>query len=834
MGVGLERERFEAADYERFGERLWRSLEALRLLLKRPGFGEGEPSLGAELELFLIDAAGRPLPLNRAVLRETFDPRLTVELDRFNLECNLRPSPLAGRPFSALRREIVGALSEVRRAARAYGGGVALIGILPTIVSQDLQRGAMTDEPRYRALSAALRQLRRGPFRMDIAGEEPLAITCDDVTFEGANTSLQLHLRVAPGDFARVFNASQLATAPALAVAANSPIFLGHRLWHETRVALFKQAVDERDTGKRRESRVGLGSEWVREGAYEIFARNVERHEVLLPAMGDEDPLECVRAGGVPQLQELRLHQGTVWHWNRAVYDPAAGGHLRVEMRGLPAGPTTPDMIANTAFLIGLTLGLARDAQAWTDGMPFEQVEHNFYRAAQQGLEATLAWTDGPGGAAIELPAGELVRRLLPVARRGLEEWGVEPAECEWALSPVEVRAASGQTGARWQRAALTALEPELGRPRALSAMLQAYLERAARETPVDSWSLPAREGRVRVAIAPEVDAVPESAEEFLRWLGGPVLLRQPGRNRSRTRAVVTLLHGNEPSGVRAVHAWLRSGAVPAVDAVFVIAAVSAALESPGFAHRQLPGARDLNRCFVPPHEGPEGELAREILNLLDSVGPEALVDLHNNTGRSIPYGVGPRAGSEELALVSLFGDRYVHSDLRLGALVEIAAGAFPSVVIECGRAGAEAADAVAREGLARFLGAPRLGSRAAHHVQVMTEPLRVEVLSGLRLGLGEAPAEGVDLTLAAEIDRHNFDRLEPGHRIGWLAPGAPWPLRARGRDGRDVSHELFEVCDGVLRTRREIIPIMITNDPGIALSDCLFYVVRAAAADPA
>ncbi|MGI9591214.1 MAG: glutamate--cysteine ligase, partial [Myxococcota bacterium] len=445
MGVWLDRERFEPADFEKFAERLQGSLAALKELLARPGFGEGPPWLGAELELFLVDAAGRPLPLNRAVLRESFDPRLTVELDRFNLECNLRPTPLAGQPFGALRREIVGALAEVRRAARAYGGGVTLIGILPTLVAQDLQRGAMTDEPRYRALSAALRQLRRGPFRMRIAGEEPLAVTCDDVTFEGANTSLQLHLRVPPRDFARVFNAAQLATAPALAVAANSPTFLGHRLWHETRVALFKQAVDERGPEKGRESRVGLGSEWVREGAWEVFARNVERHEPLLPLVEDEDPLAQVRSGGVPRLTELRLHQGTVWHWNRAVYDPADGGHLRVELRSLPAGPTTPDMIANTAFLIGLTLGLATDADAWIAGLPFATVEHNFYRAAQQGLESTPTWTDEAGGAPLELPAAELVRRLLPVARRGLEAFGVEPEECEWALAPVVARAASGR-----------------------------------------------------------------------------------------------------------------------------------------------------------------------------------------------------------------------------------------------------------------------------------------------------------------------------------------------------------------------------------------------------
>jgi hypothetical protein len=809
MGLRIDRDRFEAAEYARFSERLERSLQALGELLSRPGFGAGEPSLGAELELFLIDSDGRPLPLNRAVLRETVDPRLTVELARFNVECNLRPTPLAGRSFSALAQELGGAVAEVRRAARAHQGRAAMIGILPTLRTEDLQRGAMTDVPRYRALSSALRQLRRGPFQMEISGAEPLEITCDDVTFEGANTSLQLHLRIAPGAFARVFNAAQLASAPALAVAANSPTFLGHRLWEETRVALFKQAVDDRGPGKMGESRVAFGSGWVTEGALELFVRNVARHEPLLPILGDEDPLERVREGAVPSLDELRLHQGTVWHWNRAVYDPAEGGHLRVEMRSLPAGPTVTDMVANAAFLVGLTLAIAERAEQWIGDLPFAVPEHGFYRAAQQGLDAELLWPRAPGEAAEPVRARELVPRLIPLAHEG-------------------PRVASGQTAARWQRRTLALLEPRLGRPRALTAMLERYLDHAEADRPVHDWPVEVRRGAVRELAVPAPDSLPGTPVEFLRWLGGPALLRLAGRDRHRTRAVATLLHGNEPSGLRAVHAYLREGVTPQVDAIFFIGAVDAALAAPGFACRQLPGASDLNRCFAGPHEGMEGRVAREALELLREAQPEALVDLHNNTGRSIPYGVGPRAGDEELALVGYFGDRYVHSDLRLGALVEVTAQHFPSVVVECGRAGAASADAVARAGLDRYLGATRLaGGEHAAGIRVFGDPVRVEARPGVRLALGDRPDPRADLTIAPEIDRHNFDRLEPGHRIGWLREGADWPLVAVGGDGRDVARELFVAGDGALRSAREIIPIMITNDPGIALSDCLFYVVQ-------
>jgi len=492
VGLSIDREHFEESEFERFGERLRRSLVALRHLLERPGFGLGPPSLGAELELFLVDAAARPLPVNEAVVEGSLDPRLTVELDRFNVECNLRHGPLAGRPFGALAREMDDALAAVRRAARKHGGRVAAIGILPTLRAADLQSAAMTDTPRFRALNAGVRRLRREPFRVDIDGDDPLEITCDDVTFEGANTSFQLHLRVEPARFARLYNAVQMATAPALAAAVNSPTFLGHRLWQETRVALFKQSVDDRGRASRssRVARVSFGSEWVQEGAFELFLESVALHEPLLPVLSDEDPVACTRAGGVPRLDEVRLHQGTVWRWNRAIYDPREGGHLRIEMRALPAGPSVPDMIANAAFLVGLSQKLAPDVAAWTRGFSFERAQANFYRAAQHGLDATLYWPPAPGAGSRPTRARDLVLRLVPSARAGLEDAGVDPEEAAAVLRPLEARAASGRTGAVWQRAVLDRLEPRLGRDAALAEMLELYLRGSESGEPVHRWPL--------------------------------------------------------------------------------------------------------------------------------------------------------------------------------------------------------------------------------------------------------------------------------------------------------------------------------------------------------
>ena len=496
MGLAIEHDSFEESDYRRFAERLKSSLTALEELLGRPGFGVGEISLGAELELALVGRNARPLHLNLEVIGETLDPRVTFELNRFNLECNLRHAPMRGRPFEALRHEFEGALAEVSRAAALHGGRVVPVGILPTLDEVDLQSGAMTDTARFRALSSAITRLRREPFSLRIDGEDPLDIRCDDVTYEGAATSLQVHLRIDPGRFSEVFNAAQLVTAPVLAVSGNSPIFLGRRLWHETRVALFKQAVDLRDDHAKRNNqlaRVSFGTGWTIDGALELIAAAVEQHAVLLPILASEDPLACLRAGGIPALEEIRLHQGTVWHWNRPVYDPAGGGHLRIEMRALPAGPTTIDMLANTALLVGATLGMAPEMADICERFPFEAAHNNFYRCAQEGLEARLQWpaseTTGPEG---ECTAQSLLPRLLPIARRGLVEAGVEEQEADSLLSVIAARCESGQTGAQWQRRVLARLANRMEPVRARAEMLERYIECSRTGLPVHEWPIEA------------------------------------------------------------------------------------------------------------------------------------------------------------------------------------------------------------------------------------------------------------------------------------------------------------------------------------------------------
>lgn len=495
MGIEIDTADFAPADFQRFRERLPQQVEALERLLARPGFGVGPRTIGAELELVLVDADGDPLPISLDVLRDIDDPAVTPELARFEIELATAPVALAGRPFAALEADVARVRGVIDRAAAARGARTGAFGILPTLRRGDLTAHAITDLPRYRALTAGLRRLRQAPFRIHIDGEDALDVMSDDAAMEGANTAFQIHLRVTPEEFAHTFNAALIATAPVLAAAGNSPTFLGHRLWEETRVALFTQAGDVRpaDAGDDWEppARINCGTGWMRDGAVEQFRESVALHDPLLPVLADEDARAVVDAGGVPALAELRLHHGTVWYWNRAVFDPSGDGHLRIELRALPAGPTNADMLANAAMLLGLTLDLARDVGALLPAFPFACAERNFFRAARDGLAAELLWPRDPSSSPEPVAAKTLLPALIARARRGLADAGVDADEIARHLDVFAARVDSGQTGARWLRRALAAAAPVHG-PRAANVAVNRYLDHAATNAPVHTWPVDA------------------------------------------------------------------------------------------------------------------------------------------------------------------------------------------------------------------------------------------------------------------------------------------------------------------------------------------------------
>ncbi|MFI6511864.1 glutamate--cysteine ligase [Streptosporangium sp. NPDC050855] len=478
MGQKVDKDRYSEEEFVQFRAKLAEQLDTLREVLARPGFGAGPATIGAELEMFLITPDGRPLPRNHEVQAAAGDDRLTLEMGRFNLEANLTPLPIAGRPFTALVREVREVMTVVDEAAATQGGQAVAIGILPSLSEFDFTHETLSGEDRYKAMSRGMRRLRAEPFRVRLEGIERLELEVEGMILESANTSWQVHLRTTPADFARVYNAAQLAIGPVLAVSGNSPSFLGRHLWEETRIALFEESADDRDVERldRRDGRVSFGSNWT-QGIEEMFATCVRDYEPVLPMITDSgEP----GPGGVPELAELRLHQGTVWLWNRPVYDPGDGGHLRVEMRALPAGPSSADMVANSAFLLGLTAALAVRP---VEEFPFAGAYRNFYRAATHGLDASMSWP----GLDEEVPAERLALDLLPVAESGLARMGVEPDEIRWTLDIVRERVTRRRTGAIWQREATARLGGDQG---AWARMVARYRELSLTGEPVHTWPL--------------------------------------------------------------------------------------------------------------------------------------------------------------------------------------------------------------------------------------------------------------------------------------------------------------------------------------------------------
>ena len=491
MGLHIDRSEFADHEFEHAHQRVSENLEALELLMQRTGFGHGDTTLGAEVELSVVGRDAQALPLNREILAQSLDPNLQLELDRFNLEYNMSPVEATNSPFSKMQVQLENALHELGTIAEKFDGRIVPIGILPTLTIEQLQKNAMTDLARYRALANGIKRIRREDFHIKIDGAEPLDVDCDSVTIEGANTSFQLHLRVNPEDFADTYNAAQLATPLALAVGANSPLFLGHKLWAETRIALFKQSVDTRtpDTGAwRRVARVPFGHGWVREGAFELFAESGALYPILIPVCSDEDALQVVKDGGLPELADLQLLQGTIWNWNRAVYDSSAGGHLRIELRALPSGPTPLDMMANAAFLLGLTVGLAQSVRSLLPAFPFGYAEYNFYRAAQLGLDAQLLWPDTNGMSPRSVSASELCIELLPTVASGLGNLGVCDEEAERLLGIIRGRIDSRTTPAIWQRRTLDSCGIK-DRTEALVELTEKYYSQIKTGKPVTEWS---------------------------------------------------------------------------------------------------------------------------------------------------------------------------------------------------------------------------------------------------------------------------------------------------------------------------------------------------------
>lgn len=329
----------------------------------------------------------------------------------------------------------------------------------------------------------------------------------------------------------------------------------------------------------------------------------------------------------------------------------------------------------------------------------------------------------------------------------------------------------------------------------------------------------------------PSAETIGATAVEFLHRLPGPTHIHIPGKTPGKCRAMVTLLHGNEPSGLYALHEVLRQKIRPCVDLHCFVMNVDAAKQAPGFVYRMLPHHKDLNRCFQPPFgDSDEEQLARALLDELQALQPEALIDIHNTSGSSPAFGVTTFMDERHDALVSLFTHRMIVTDLTLGALMEVSDSMMPTVTIECGGAQDRESRLVATEGLIRYMTLESV-LEAAHSevsLEFFHNPMRLELLEGSDIAFGEHSLMPDGVTLLPDIENFNFGFVDSSNLLGFVSGPLTANLTARRPDGADCLADYFQARDGKLFPRQKLKLFMVTTNPEIARKDCLFYFVEA------
>lgn len=490
MGEEVADQEFSRADRTRHRAKVRRCVDVLARMLRESRFDVDNPMTGMEIEFNLVDDHGHPALKNAEALEAIADPHFQTELAQFNLEINMLPRPLGDRGVTGFEDDLRTSLNNAETKANEVDAHMVMIGILPTLEDGDLSPSRISPNPRYKLLSDQILAARGEDLVIDISGAERLQTTSESIMPEAACTSTQLHTQVGPDTFAAYWNAAQAISGVQLAVGANSPYLLGRQLWQETRIPLFEQATDTRSEELKEQGvrpRVWFGERWINT-IFDLFEENTRYFPALLPVSSDVDPLEQLDNGEIPTLDELKLHNGTVYRWNRPVYDVVDGhAHLRVENRVLPAGPTVVDILANAAFYYGVVRGLVEaDRPLWSQ-MSFNAAAENLQSGARSGLESQIYWPNVGWVRPDELT----LRRLLPIADDGLRSFGVSGKARSRYLSVIEGRCINRQTGSVWQRAAVAAREAAgESRENALRGMLRDYVVAMHEGEPVHTWDI--------------------------------------------------------------------------------------------------------------------------------------------------------------------------------------------------------------------------------------------------------------------------------------------------------------------------------------------------------
>ncbi|MCK5704546.1 MAG: CBS domain-containing protein [Cyclobacteriaceae bacterium] len=475
---------------ERFVKYLLNDIKALEFMIEKDMIEKGIKRIGAEQELCLVDATWRPAPIIHEILPKINNKLFTTELAKFNLEINLDPIEFKADCLSKLESNLLKNIENAEKVLKKEDAKVILTGILPTIRNKDLHISNMTSLDRYHALSNSLSKLRGGKFEFHISGTDELITALDTVMFESCNTSFQLHYQVSSDEFVDLYNWAQLISGPVLASSTNSPLLLGKRLWRETRIALFQQSIDIRqskDHLRERSSRVSFGNRWIYDSIVDAFKEDIVRFETLLSNDEKTNSMKLLEEGNIPTLDALMVHNSTIYKWNRPCYGIYEGKpHFRIENRYLASGPTIPDQVANAAFWFGLMSGMPDEYRDLQNKFEFDDAKTNFLKAARDGLDNKFQWINNTKHNAQDL----ILNMLLPISRDGLHKSNINEKDITKYLGIIKERVMSGKTGSQWMIDSYNNIRKTGTRDQALVATTAAIYNRQQEMKPVHEWSL--------------------------------------------------------------------------------------------------------------------------------------------------------------------------------------------------------------------------------------------------------------------------------------------------------------------------------------------------------
>lgn len=480
---------------QKFVKSLLKDVQALEYMLENDWFDKGITRMGAEQEMVIVqEDTFKPNCIAMEALDKMKDyDWVETELAKFNLETNLTPRELTDKCFSDLHEENATKLDKIQEVLDTMDTKIVLTGILPTLRKFDLDMDNLTPKKRYKALMEAINeQLVGNAYELRLTGIDELLVKHDSPLLEACNTSFQVHLQVDPDEFVKIYNIAQAVTAPVMAIAANSPIVFGRRLWHESRIALFQQSLDTRTTHdhmREKSPRVSFGKDWLQESVMEIYKEDISRFRVLISSDVEEDSLESIKENKAPKLRALQVHNSTVYRWNRPCYGISDNGkpHLRIENRVIPSGPTVLDEVANACFWLGLTLGLADEIEDIRDLMSFEDARDNFGKAARFGIDSKFTWFNDEKVTCCDL----ILNKLIPTARKGLKKRKVAKKDIDLYLGIIQERAESHMNGARWMLRSYTELIKKTNRDEALTVLTSSIIKNQQSHIPGHKWELP-------------------------------------------------------------------------------------------------------------------------------------------------------------------------------------------------------------------------------------------------------------------------------------------------------------------------------------------------------